>query len=123
MRSPALELVSEHAEARRVDARHCRLDLVLQLTRVVAKQLLPVAEDDLLADVLALELPGAQRLGHVLESHALLKRRKRVGEAVASQDRLQAPDELGHRPDVDGALDVDDAADRVRRGVDRRDPG
>src|SRR4051812_4331758 len=50
------QLVSEHAEARRVDAGHRRLDLVLQLTGVVFEQLHPVAEDDLLADVLTLEL-------------------------------------------------------------------
>ena len=92
-------------------------------TWVVAKQLLPVAEDDLPADLLALERLGAKRFGNVLESHALLVGGKRVREAVAPQHRLQAPDELGHRPDVDGALDVDDAAHRVGRGVDRGDPG
>jgi hypothetical protein len=54
---------------------------------------------------------------------ASMKRRKRVGKAVAFQDRLQATDELGHRPDVDGALDVDEAANRVRRRVDRCDAG
>ena len=53
------QVVSEHAEARRVDAGHGRLDLLLQLTRVLAKQLFPVAEDYLPADVLALELPHA----------------------------------------------------------------
>src|SRR3954452_10325050 len=114
---------SEHAQARSVDAGHRRLHLVLELTRVVVEQLLPVAEYHLPADVLAGELPGAERLGYVLESHALLEGRERVGEAVASQDRLRAPDELRQRPDVDGALDVDQAANRVRRGVDRRDAG
>jgi DNA-binding MurR/RpiR family transcriptional regulator len=46
-----------------------------------------------------------------------------IGEAVARQCRLQAPDELGHRPDVDGALDADETADRVGRRVDPRDAG
>ena len=62
-----VQVVSEHAQARNVDARHRRLDLPLQLTWVVAKQPIPVAEDNLLADVLALECARAKRLGDVLE--------------------------------------------------------
>jgi hypothetical protein len=83
--------VSEHAQARSVDAGHRRLDLVLELTRVVVEQLLPGPENDLLADVLAGELPGAKRLGQVLESHAPLEGRERVGEAVTFSGSPPSP--------------------------------
>jgi hypothetical protein len=58
--------VSEDVEAWSGDPSHLQLDLCLQVGRVGAQQLLPVAEHDRLADVLALEHLGAKRFGHVL---------------------------------------------------------
>jgi hypothetical protein len=52
-----------------------------------------------------------------------LKGLKRSGEALAPQDRLEPLNERGGLPDVDRAVDVDEAANGIRRGVDRGDPG
>ena len=113
--------LAEQEQARYVDALCDLLDPRLQLVGIGPHQLLEVAERDVTAHVLGVQRQRAKRLGHEVQAHAVLHRREGVGERRAAKCRLELLDERSEGPDVERAVDVDDAAHGIARRVDRRD--
>ena len=84
------EPLAEHREERHLDRGRDLLDPRLQPLGLRAHQLVPVAQDDVLANLLRGEQLGAQRLRDAVEAHAVLERLESAGEARAAQRRLEA---------------------------------
>src|SRR3954452_24410284 len=79
------ELPAEDGKRWHLDHGGDLLDPALQLVCVGSQQLVPVAEDDLGADLMRVERGGPQRIRDEVEAHAALKRGECVGEPGAAQ--------------------------------------
>jgi hypothetical protein len=106
---------TEHRQVGHAAGAQQVLDSGLGVVRVGVQHLVPVAEHDVGADDLGRQDPGAQRLGHQVESQALLHRLERRREARAPEARLETSQQLRERPDVHGLVDVDHAEHRIGR--------
>jgi hypothetical protein len=112
------ERLAEHREDRHVDRSRDLFDAFLQPLGLIAHHLVPVAEDEVLADFLRGEYLGSHRLGDAVKPHALLERLERLGEARAAQRRPEALDQLDERNQIHREVDGDGAPSRIRGRVD-----
>ena len=115
--------VPEDGEERGADRRDGVVDAGLEPGRPGAEHLVPVAQDEVLADALPRREAGSFRFGQPVDADALPDRLERRAEVVASHAERQGVGELGERPHEQGLVDNDDAAHRVGGGVDARQGG